>query len=275
MNPPFLSYQVVIPTLLGFIGVLLLLLENQSSRFSTSPFLDGAESRLARLPDRTRIQERLEKIGRGNQYAEFRSRQFTIASASACLGAVVFSFLASSTFVTLVISSAIFLGVGVLVDRHLSVEVVHYRLSVENEFAALIEMLTLSLSAGETPLSAMARLSTHSSSALGREFSSVVDSVKQGSPFHVALDAMGRRIDSVLIRRFVDALITAMLRGAPLVDVLQRHAAEARQNQRNILMDKAGKAEISMMVPVVFLILPVSVLFALWPSLTHLNFFAS
>jgi len=57
--------------------------------------------------------------------------------------------------------------------------------------------------------------------------------------------------------------------------VLQRHAAEARQNQRNILMNKAGKAEITMMVPVVFLILPVSVLFALWPSLTHLNFFAS
>jgi tight adherence protein C len=148
-------------------------------------------------------------------------------------------------------------------------------LSVENEFAALIEMLTLSLSAGETPLSAMARLSRRSGSALGREFTIVVDSVRQGSPFHVALDAMGRRIDSVLIRRFVDALITAMLRGAPLVDVLQRHAAEARENQRNILMDKSGKAEISMMVPVVFLILPVSVLFALWPSLTHLDFFAA
>jgi tight adherence protein C len=57
--------------------------------------------------------------------------------------------------------------------------------------------------------------------------------------------------------------------------VLQRHAAEARQIQRNHLMDKAGKAEISMMVPVVFLILPVSILFALWPSVTHLNLFAA
>lgn len=275
MKPALLSYQVVIPTLLGFIAALILFLEKQSLRIETTPFLDGREGRLARLPDRTRIQERLEKIGRGNHYAEFRSRQFTMASASACAGAVGLTFLASSTFATLVISYSIFLGVCVLVDRHLSVEVVRYRLSVESEFAALIEMLTLSLSAGETPLSAMARLSRHSRSALGREFIIVVDSVRQGSPFHVALDAMGRRIDSVLIRRFVDALITAMLRGAPLVDVLQRHAAEARQNQRNILMDKAGKAEISMMVPVVFLILPVSVLFALWPSLTHLNFFAA
>jgi tight adherence protein C len=40
-------------------------------------------------------------------------------------------------------------------------------------------------------------------------------------------------------------------------------------------MDKAGKAEISMMVPVVFLILPVSILFALWPSVIRLNLFAA
>ena len=96
-----------------------------------------------------------------------------------------------------------------------------------------------------------------------------------GTPFHVALDALGRRVDSVVIRRFVDALITAMLRGAPLIDVLQRHAAEVRLVERNHLMDKAGKAEISMMIPVVFLILPISILFALWPSLTHLNLFAA
>ena len=65
-----------------------------------------------------------------------------------------------------------------------------------------------------------------------------------------------------------------MLRGAPLIDVLSRHASEARSLQRNLLMDKAGKAEISMMIPVVFLILPISILFALYPSMTHLNLFA-
>ncbi len=275
MISTLLSYQIIIPTLFCSIGALVLLLENQPSRLGATSLLDGPGGRLARLPDKTRVQERLEKIRRGHQYAEFRNRQCALASASALLAAVVFSSLASPPFAILLISTSIFLGVFTLVDKHLSVEVVRYRLSVENEFAALIEMLTLSLSAGETPLAAMARLSRHSKSALGYEFSLVVDSVRQGSPFHIALDAMGRRVDSVVIRRFVDALITAMLRGAPLVDVLQRHAAEARQNQRNILMNKAGKAEISMMVPVVFLILPVSVLFALWPSLTHLNYFAA
>ena len=59
-----------------------------------------------------------------------------------------------------------------------------------------------------------------------------------------------------------------------LID-LSRHAVEARGNQRNRVLSAAGKAEISMMIPVVFLILPISILFALWPSLTNLNMFAS
>jgi tight adherence protein C len=168
-------------------------------------------------------------------------------------------------------------GVGIyfVIDRQLSRDVVAYRVGIESEFAAIVEMLTLSLSAGETPLGAITRVSLRSQGLLAAEFGRVTESVRSGISFQESLDGLGRRVDSVVIRRFVDSLVTAMLRGAPLIEVLQRHAAEARQNQRNILMDKAGKAEVSMMIPVVFLILPISVLFALWPSLTHLNLFAS
>ena len=88
-----------------------------------------------------------------------------------------------------------------------------------------------------------------------------------------ALMWSGRRLD--LSHPFVDALVTATLRGAPLVEVLTRHASEARSVQRNRVLSAAGKAEISMMIPVVFLILPISILFALWPSLANLNLFAT
>jgi tight adherence protein C len=56
--------------------------------------------------------------------------------------------------------------------------------------------------------------------------------------------------------------------------VLQSHAEEAQSLQRNRITAIAAKAEMSMMVPVVFLILPISILFALWPSLSNLNLFA-
>jgi tight adherence protein C len=57
-----------------------------------------------------------------------------------------------------------------------------------------------------------------------------------------------------------------MERGTALSDVLGRQVEEVRQAQRSHFLERAGKAEIALMIPVVFLILPVSVLFALWPS---------
>jgi len=163
----------------------------------------------------------------------------------------------------------------VLIDRELTKAVKRRRENIEAEFPAVIEMLTLAIAAGETPMSAMLRIAQSAEGALAQEFQIVISEVRSGSPLSETLDALGRRVKSVMIRRFVDALITATLRGAPLVEVLSRHAIEARGNQRNRVMGAAGKAEISMMIPVVFLILPISILFALWPSLTNLNMFAS
>jgi tight adherence protein C len=163
----------------------------------------------------------------------------------------------------------------VLLDRELTRNIKKRRELIESEFPAIIEMLTLAIAAGETPLSAMLRIGASADGQLPKEFQLVVAGVRSGLPINEALDAMGRRVKSVMIRRFVDALVTATLRGAPLVEVLSRHAVEARGNQRNRVMGAAGKAEISMMIPVVFLILPISILFALWPSLTNLNMFSS
>jgi tight adherence protein C len=136
-------------------------------------------------------------------------------------------------------------------------------------------MLTLAISAGESPLTAFTRVTENSSGYLSRKFEHVLQKVNRGTPFTAALDDMGRDINLAIVRKFVDSLVNAITRGAPIAEVLMRNAREAREFQRNRVLSAAGKAEISMMIPVVFLILPISILFALWPSLTNLNLFAS
>lgn len=263
---------LIVPVLLASLGTILIFtdVEEDSSR----KFLAQSRNRLGRLPDRTNVRQRLARIGRENEYESFRIRQTSYAFLFSAISFFLAFMTIESFFFALVTAIFTCAGAYLFIDRQLSNDVAKYRSVIEEEFPAIIEMLTLALSAGETPLGAMTRISQRSHGLLANEFGLVIASVRSGAPFHVALDALGRRVESVVIRRFVDALITAMLRGAPLIDVLQRHAAEARQTQRNHLMDKAGKAEISMMVPVVFLILPVSILFALWPSVIHLNLFA-
>jgi tight adherence protein C len=227
--------------------------------------------------DRTAVRARLEELGKGTNkdYEEFRIKQYGYSAASSSV-ALVLLFLLSRSFALAILGSAFAAAIMyVLLDRDLTKNVKKRRELIEAEFPAIIEMLTLAIAAGETPMSAMLRIAESADGALAREFQNVVVGVRGGSPLSDTLDLMGRRVKSVMIRRFVDALITATLRGAPLVEVLSRHAVEARGNQRNRVMGAAGKAEISMMIPVVFLILPISILFALWPSLTNLNMFAS
>ena len=227
--------------------------------------------------DRTAVRARLEELGKASdkEYEEFRIKQYGYSAASGSVS-LVFLFLFSHSFALSILGSTLAAAVMyVLLDRDLSKNVKKRRELIEAEFPAIIEMLTLAIAAGETPMSAMLRIAESANGALAQEFQIVVADVRSGSPLNETLDSMGRRVKSVMIRRFVDALVTATLRGAPLVEVLSRHAVEARGNQRNRVMGAAGKAEISMMIPVVFLILPISILFALWPSLTNLNMFAS
>jgi tight adherence protein C len=229
------------------------------------------------LPDRHSLKIKLQEIGKSGdeQYARFRFDQIRNAVAASIFTLFLFT-LTNKHFIFVFFATCL---VGLITyffaERKLNSAIKVHRESIEAEFPAVIELLTLALSSGETPLVAMNRIATKAEGVLAEEFSRVVSDVHSGKPFQLALDNMGRSVHSNMIRRFVDALITAMLRGAPVIDVLQRHALEARENQRNRILSAASKAEISMMIPVVFLILPISILFALWPSLANLNLFAS
>lgn len=264
-----MSSAVIFSTFFSILGSYFLIVEGDSKKFILS--------RLAHSKDRTSVRMRLREIGRVNEsdYQNFRIRQFLLTLAPTLIAFSIALFLGKTPLISLIFGVILGLCSYLMTERELTGLVKTHRIEIEAEFPAIIEMLTLALSAGETPLTAMRRISLSASGHLAQEFSHVVRKVHGGEPFHIALDYMGRSMDSILIRRFVDALITAMLRGAPIIDVLARHALEARESQRNRILGAAAKAEISMMIPVVFLILPISILFALWPSLTNLNLFAA
>ena len=231
---------------------------------------------IRRIGDRTKVRDKLTELGFSleNSYENYRYRQLILIFLALSLEIIVsilLSFSPASLLALAIFStaSAIF-----VTEQLLNQEVQRLRESIESDFPAIVEALTLSLSAGESPLTSMQRISSRGQGALIKEFSYVIDAVTTGTPFASALDSMGRRVKSPAVRRFVDSIVIAITRGAPLIDVLHSHAREARDFQRNRVLSAASKAELSMMIPVVFLILPISILFALWPSLSNLNLFA-
>jgi len=252
-----------------------LIARGNSGAHTSAELQISAANFASKTQDRSGIGVRLQELGKMSErdYENFRIRQSLYCTGSAVSSIFLFLFLGKNFALSLILSLLLASTMYIYTDQELTTQVKKYRSNLESEFPAVIEMLTLAISAGETPLSAIMRISQSASGQLPQEFARVVTEVRNGTSLHEALDSMGRRIKSVLIRRFVDALVTATLRGAPLVEVLTRHASEARSVQRNRVLSAAGKAEISMMIPVVFLTLPISILFALWPSLANLNLF--
>lgn len=227
--------------------------------------------------DRSDVRGRLEELGKGDpiHYENFRIFQMSIALASVFVSVTLLLLGRIRVESAILLSSVLPFAALLLTNRMLTKRVQRKRMAIESEFPAIVEMLTLAIGSGESPTSAMARIARRAEGYLARDFRQVISQVESGVPFHLALDEMSRKAKSVTLRRFVDSMIISITRGAPLVEVLSHGAQEARNNERIKLLDKAGKSEIAMMIPVVFLILPISILFALFPSLASLELFNS
>lgn len=141
----------------------------------------------------------------------------------------------------------------------------------EEEFPSIIELFAILVSAGESPSTAMLRVSERTSGEMAKQFAGTISELRSGKNLTQSLEVLGSQVDSTMVRRFCDTLILAMERGTSLSEVLVRQVEEVRAAHHASLLTAAGKAEIALMIPVIFLILPISVLFALWPSYISLG----
>ncbi len=228
------------------------------------------------LGKREGIEAKLSKIGRSedSDFENFRIYQLFLIASGIVILTLLFSLnlVSALRYLILVIFAVIL--VPIATERRLTKRYEARSNQIEQEFPAIVEMLTLAVGAGESPVSAIRKISLRANGQLAQELRFVVGKVEEGRSFASVLDEFSRRIDSDQIRRFVDSLVISLSRGTSLFDTLNHSAQEARNKEKNLLLAKAGKSDILMMIPVIFLILPISILFALYPSLTNLNLYS-
>jgi tight adherence protein C len=174
---------------------------------------------------------------------------------------------ASRTPIALLVLAGVFAIFGVMLRDHLLTRQVRRReAQMTAEFPTVAEMLALSVGAGESPVSALERVSRISRGALSQELRRVIADNRAGATVVDALEALAARTALPSLIRFVDGMAIAVERGTPLADVLRAQAADAREEGRRALLEAGGRKEIAMLVPVVFFVLPVTVVFALFPG---------
>lgn len=135
------------------------------------------------------------------------------------------------------------------------------------EFPVIADLLALAVIAGEAPLGALSRVCALTRGELARDLSGALAKARAGAPITRALSELAEQTTVDPFARFLQGFVVAIERGTPLADVLRAQAADVREYGKRALLEAGGRKEVAMLVPVVFLIMPITVLFALYPGL--------
>ncbi|MGO1320997.1 MAG: type II secretion system F family protein [Galactobacter sp.] len=202
-----------------------------------------------------------------------RHRATTVLSCTAVAAAMTVIFTIAATAGTLKPLPALIAFVGALVgvvmwrSTSLTRAATRKRAVIVSQFPLLADLLALGVAAGEAVAPALKRAAEETSGPLGEIVTRAVARTSTGVPLSTALRDLAAEAQAPALTDCVETILLAGERGTPLSTVLRDQAADARDLERRNLLEAGGKAEIRMLVPVVFGILPLSVLFAVFPSI--------
>jgi tight adherence protein C len=241
------------------------------------PVLREAVALLDRLVGgSTSVRRRLRGLGARASPEEFRLEQVVCGLCGMLLAAVLA--LAGSrlrgaidpVLVTLVALGGLLAGV-LARDWWLSRQLQRREQAMLAEFPVVADLLALSVVAGESPVDALDRVCGLTGGELAGDLRRALARAHAGTPVTRALAELEEQTTLDVFARFLSGVVIAIERGTPLADVLRAQAVDVREVGKRALLEAGGRKEISMMVPVVFLVLPVTVLFALFPGLVTLT----
>ncbi|MCW2528247.1 MAG: pilus assembly protein TadB [Pseudonocardiales bacterium] len=248
----------------------------EAARRIFAPLLKDA----ARVADRCvggsdSVRRRLGGLGSLSTVEDFRVEQVVWGAAGMAGGAALVAgvtFLRGAVDPVLVAAAGLFVGIGSLLARDwwLSQQVRRRERTMLAEFPVIADLLALAVMAGEAPIDAIQRVCRLTHGELTKDLQGVLDQARSGTPIVRAMSELSERTTLEAFSRFIQGLVTAIERGTPLAEVLRAQAADVRELSKRELLEAGGRKEIQMMMPVVFMILPVTVLFALYPGLVTL-----
>jgi tight adherence protein C len=140
------------------------------------------------------------------------------------------------------------------------------------ELPEIVDLLVVHLRAGDGIYRSFASVVPRCQGELAKEFSRVLTAIEFGAAFGSQLRAVAVSIPQPQVIEFTNKIVLALERGTPLALMLGELGESARAEIKNRLLRQAGRNETRMLIPLVFLILPTTVLFAIYPSLELLNF---
>ena len=142
---------------------------------------------------------------------------------------------------------------------------------INEELVNILQMLSIMISAGESPMMAMRYVSRRAKGYLPELINLSFQKYATGNNLAQTMEFIAAATGSTQVRRLTNSIQISSERGTPILEVLNNQVQSLNKQINLSLLKKSGKSEIALLIPVVFLILPISISFAIWPSIYGLN----
>lgn len=219
------------------------------------------------------LEEKLIRAGRPGGFGagEYALFKYLWAGVLACF----FFFLAKAAHLAL-LQTCLFFLMGLFSGWHLPEFYLNLRIrerseAIRRELPDVLDLLTVCVEAGLGFDGALLKVAEKKEGVLAKEFFHLLQEINMGKPRREALKDLAEKLGVEEFSSLAGAIIIADRLGISIGNVLRAQAEAIRRKRRQRAEEKAMKAPVKMLFPLVFFIFPAVFLVLLGPAVLQIS----
>ena len=171
----------------------------------------------------------------------------------------------------LIVTALLVLALLLGPDAWLNRRVAERQHDLQVKLPDILDLLTISVEAGLGFEQALDRTIAAVPGALSDEFARMLGEVRAGASRSDAMRSLEERTNVPEVRSFVLAILQADTFGVSIGRVLRAQSDEMRIKRRQLAQEKAQKAPVKMLIPMVFCVFPALFVVVLGPAIINIQ----